>query len=275
MARMKFLCDAERCIECNGCVTACKQRARDSVGREPPPRGDAERRRAGREVDLGRVHALLRTRRAWRCARSIASTRPPKASCCTTRICASAAAIASTPARSARRSFRRTARSACAARWTSARSARAVPEPDNSAAEFKKYGRNRLAEGKLPACAEMCSTKALLGGDADVIADIYRNRVLKRGKGSEIWGWGTAYGKPDAKPRHAARSEVMIVRACISACAAAVMFCGIAGCGDKPVSLQAGAISGQARQPAVGQRAVQGQPGRMGKGHQGAQPGPG
>ena len=25
MARMKFLCDSERCIECNGCVTACKQ----------------------------------------------------------------------------------------------------------------------------------------------------------------------------------------------------------------------------------------------------------
>src|SRR4029079_19837259 len=25
MARMKFLCDAERCIECNSCVTACKQ----------------------------------------------------------------------------------------------------------------------------------------------------------------------------------------------------------------------------------------------------------
>ena len=24
MARMKFICDAERCIECNGCVTACK-----------------------------------------------------------------------------------------------------------------------------------------------------------------------------------------------------------------------------------------------------------
>jgi len=49
----------------------------------------------------------------------------------------------------------------------------------------------------------MCSTKALLGGDGDVIADIYRQRVLKRGKGSEVWGWGTAYGKPDnpqAKP---------------------------------------------------------------------------
>jgi formate dehydrogenase iron-sulfur subunit len=74
------------------------------------------------------------------------------------------------------------------------------PEADFSAAEFKKYGRNRLAEGKLPACAEMCATKALLGGDADVIADIYRNRVLKRGKGSEVWGWGTAYGKPERQP---------------------------------------------------------------------------
>ena len=24
MARMKFRCDADRCIECNACVTACK-----------------------------------------------------------------------------------------------------------------------------------------------------------------------------------------------------------------------------------------------------------
>jgi formate dehydrogenase iron-sulfur subunit len=70
------------------------------------------------------------------------------------------------------------------------------PEANGSAAENEKYGRNRLAEGKLPACAEMCSTKALLGGDGDVVADIFRTRVLSRGKGSEVWGWGTAYGKP-------------------------------------------------------------------------------
>ena len=71
------------------------------------------------------------------------------------------------------------------------------PEKDMSDEEFRKYGRNRLAEGKLPACAEMCSTKALLGGDGDVLADIYRERVVNRGKGGEVWGWATAYGRPE------------------------------------------------------------------------------
>jgi formate dehydrogenase iron-sulfur subunit len=55
------------------------------------------------------------------------------------------------------------------------------PETDNSADEHRKYGSNRLAEGKLPLCAEMCSTKALLAGDADVISEIYRKRIINRG----------------------------------------------------------------------------------------------
>jgi formate dehydrogenase iron-sulfur subunit len=45
----------------------------------------------------------------------------------------------------------------------------------------------------------MCSTKALLAGDGDVVADIFRTRVVQRGKGSEVWGWGTAYGKQERK----------------------------------------------------------------------------
>ena len=51
---------------------------------------------------------------------------------------------------------------------------------DNSSEEFRKYGSNRVAEGKLPACAEMCATKALLAGDADMVSDIYRTRVVNR-----------------------------------------------------------------------------------------------
>ena len=43
------------------------------------------------------------------------------------------------------------------------------------------------------ACAEFCSTKALLAGDGEIIATIYRERVQRRGYGSGAWGWRTAY----------------------------------------------------------------------------------
>jgi formate dehydrogenase iron-sulfur subunit len=69
--------------------------------------------------------------------------------------------------------------------------------PRESFGRGVRYGRNRIAEGKLPACAEMCSTKALLAGDAAVIAKIYKTRVVTRGKGEQIWGWAMAYGGSD------------------------------------------------------------------------------
>jgi len=54
------------------------------------------------------------------------------------------------------------------------------PEENGSAEEYRKYGSNRLAEGKLPLCAEMCATKALLAGDANIVSEIYRKRVISR-----------------------------------------------------------------------------------------------
>ncbi len=39
----------------------------------------------------------------------------------------------------------------------------------------------------------MCSTKALLAGDGEIIAAIYKERVQRRGFGSGAWGWRTAY----------------------------------------------------------------------------------
>jgi formate dehydrogenase iron-sulfur subunit len=69
------------------------------------------------------------------------------------------------------------------------------PEEDSSAEDKNRDGRNRKAESKSPLCAGMCATKALLAGDEDVIADVYRQRVFQRGYGVKAWGWTKAYGK--------------------------------------------------------------------------------
>lgn len=63
--------------------------------------------------------------------------------------------------------------------------------------EKRVYGSNRIAEGKLPKCAEICSTKALLAGDAAEISNIFRERVGRRGAGAGAWGWRVAY--PEAE----------------------------------------------------------------------------
>ncbi|WP_294966810.1 formate dehydrogenase FDH3 subunit beta [Sulfurimonas sp.] len=70
------------------------------------------------------------------------------------------------------------------------------PEETNSHKERELYGQNRIAEGKVPVCAAMCSTKALLVGDSAEISDIYRERVLSVGHGvkTQPYGWSTAYG---------------------------------------------------------------------------------
>lgn len=71
------------------------------------------------------------------------------------------------------------------------------PEETNSEKERELYGQNRIAEGKVPMCAAMCSTKALLVGDSESVSNIYRERVLSFGHGVQTapYGWDKAYGK--------------------------------------------------------------------------------
>ncbi len=71
------------------------------------------------------------------------------------------------------------------------------PEETNSNKERELYGQNRIAEGKVPVCAAMCSTKALLVGDAGSVSNIFRERVLSAGHGAQAapYGWDKAYGK--------------------------------------------------------------------------------
>ena len=46
--------------------------------------------------------------------------------------------------------------------------------------EMKLYGQNRIAEGKTPLCAAMCSTKALMAGEEKVLIDIMQKRTARR-----------------------------------------------------------------------------------------------
>jgi len=199
MARMKFLCDAERCIECNGCVTACKQEHEVPWG--------VNRRRVvtindgvpgERSISVACMHcsdapcmAVCPVDCFYRTEEGVVLH--DKDLCIGCGYCFYACPFGAPQ-------FPQAGAFGVRGKMDKCTFCAGGPEKDTSEAEFKKYGRNRLAEGKLPACAEMCSTKALLGGDGDVIADIYRTRVTTRGKAGDVWGWATAYGRPDQKP---------------------------------------------------------------------------
>jgi formate dehydrogenase iron-sulfur subunit len=192
MARMKFLCDADRCIECNACVTACKNENEVPWG--------INRRRVvtlkdgqpgEKSVSMACMHctdapcaAVCPTNAFYTTADAVVLH--SKDICIGCGYCFYACPFGAPQ-------YPKVGNFGSRGKMDKCTFCSGGPEADNSKEEYEKYGANRLAEGKLPLCAEMCSTKALLAGDGEVIAKIYKERVSTRGYGSGAWGWQTAY----------------------------------------------------------------------------------
>ncbi len=187
MARMKFFCDVERCIECNGCITACKNV-------NDVPWGINRRRvvtikdgEAGeRSLSIACMHCSDAPCIAVCPVDVIYSTEDgvvlhDKDGCIGCGYCFYACPFGAPQ-------FPGNGFFSSRGKMDKCTFCAGGPEEDHSAAEFSKYGANRLADGKLPLCAEICATKALLAGDASTISDIYRKRIINRGASALNWG---------------------------------------------------------------------------------------
>ena len=194
MGRMRFLCDVERCIDCDGCVVACKEGHHIPVG--------VNRRRviAINEGEMGEKSISVA---CMHCSDAPCIAVCPvdaiyqrddgivlvnKKTCIGCGYCFMACPFGAPQFPSGQVFGARGAMDKCTF-------CAGGPEETHSKEEKKLYGQNRIAEGKVPLCAAMCATKALMAGDADVVADVYRERVFTRGSGANAWGWDRAYKK--------------------------------------------------------------------------------
>jgi len=193
MARMKFLCDAERCIECNACVTACKNENEVPWGvnrRRVITLNDGEQDE--KSVSVACMHCTDAPCAAVCPVDCFYTTTDglvlhDKDLCIGCGYCFYACPFGAPQ-------FPEESAFGERGKMDKCTFCAGGPEDDNTEAEYTKYGSNRIAEGKLPACAEMCATKALLAGDGEMVADIYLKRVMKRSGRPETWGWQKAYG---------------------------------------------------------------------------------
>ena len=155
MARMKFLCDAERCIECNACVTACKNENEVPWG--------INRRRVV-TINDGSPGERSMSVACMHCSDAPCAAVCPvdcfyftddgvvlhdKDICIGCGYCFYACPFGA-PQFPANVAF------GGRGKMDKCTFCGGGPEPDNSPEEFRKYGSNRLAQGKLPLCAEMC-----------------------------------------------------------------------------------------------------------------------
>ncbi len=189
MARMKFLCDTKRCIECNGCVTACKNENDDALEwgiqrRRVVTLNDGEP--GENSISVACMHCTDAPCMAVCPADCFEHTEDGivlhnKDLCIGCGYCLFACPFGA-PQFPKQASFGERGKmdkcTFCAGGPNT--------EP-GSLEEREKYGANRIAEGKLPMCASLCSTKALLAGDAEKVSDIFRQRVVERGAKNADW----------------------------------------------------------------------------------------
>ncbi|ELB1484082.1 4Fe-4S dicluster domain-containing protein [Vibrio parahaemolyticus] len=189
MARMKFLCDTKRCIECNGCVTACKNENDDALEwgiqrRRVVTLNDGEP--GENSISVACMHCTDAPCMAVCPADCFEHTEDGivlhnKDLCIGCGYCLFACPFGA-PQFPKQETFGERGKmdkcTFCAGGPNT--------EP-GSEEERQKYGANRIAEGKLPMCASLCSTKALLAGDAEKISDIFRQRVVERGAKNAGW----------------------------------------------------------------------------------------
>ena len=192
MARMKFLCDAERCIECNACTVACKNE-------NDVPWGINRRRlvtlndgQSGeKSISISCMHCTDAPCIAVCPVSCIYQTDigvvlHNKDVCIGCGYCFYACPFGAPQ-------FPQSTNFGSRGKMDKCTFCAGGPEEADGEESYQKYGRNRIAEGKLPLCAEVCSTRSLLAGDGNIISEIYATRTLKRGYGSGAWGWSTAY----------------------------------------------------------------------------------
>ncbi len=194
MGRMKFLCDVERCIDCSGCVVACKEGNHIPVG--------VNRRRVI-TIGSGQPGEKSISVSCMHCSDAPCIAVCPvdciyqredgivlhnKDTCIGCGYCFMACPFGAPQFPTGQVFGARGAMDKCTF-------CAGGPAETFSAKEMKLYGQNRIAEGKVPLCAGMCATKSLLAGDSDEVADVYRERNFKRGSGANAWGWSKAYTK--------------------------------------------------------------------------------
>ena len=195
-ARMKFYCDEERCIECNGCTVACAEAHELPVGISRRKVVTLNEGIEGKEfsTSIACMHctdAPCEQVCPVDCfyIREDGIVLHDKDTCIGCGYCLYACPFGAPQ-------FPRDGAFGTRGVMDKCTMCAGGPEETNSAKERELYGQNRIAEGKVPACAAMCSTKALIVGDEQEVSKIYRQRVMSRGKGvqSAPYGWSTAYG---------------------------------------------------------------------------------